>query len=63
MPETRPDMPTVATLVLLLAHVPPVDVVVRGDVLPAHMLNVPVMDAGTVFTVTVWARPHPLLSM
>lgn len=42
---------TVATVVLLLLHTPPVVVSVRAVVSPAHILLVPLIAAGLGFTV------------
>lgn len=42
----------VATVVLLLVHVPPPDVCVSVAVLPRHALSVPSIAGGALFTVT-----------
>ena len=59
-PVTIPDVPIVATPVLLLAHVPPLVVEDRVVVDPAHTEVVPVIAAGSAFTVTVAVLLHPL---
>ena len=61
VPEVRPDTipvpaPTVATAVLLLLQVPPVLVVPKVVVCPTHALILPVMAAGSGFTVTSAVR-------
>ena len=45
--------PIVATAVLLLVHVPPVDELVRVVVEPLHTVVVPAIAAGEGFTVTI----------
>jgi hypothetical protein len=63
MPLTRPvNSPTVATEVLLLVQNPPVAVVDRVPVLPAHRLAgplmVPALGSGVTVTVEVtWQAP------
>jgi hypothetical protein len=42
-PETTPDVPTVATLIVELVHVPPSGDPVREVEDPTHTLAVPVM--------------------
>ena len=54
-------MPTVAKLVLLLLHVPPPVVEDRVVVLPTHTVAVPVIIAGSAFTVYTAVPTHPLL--
>jgi hypothetical protein len=46
-----PDVPIVATPVLLLVHVPPLVVDDRVLVAPAHNEVIPVIVAGSAFTV------------
>ena len=54
MPVVTPAADTVATLVLLLLHIPPVVLLVRAVVLPAHILaDPPVIATGLGFTVTI----------
>jgi len=43
MPSTTPEEPTVATDVVLLTHVPPLEVSKRGLVEPTHVDNIPVI--------------------
>ncbi len=50
-PATIPLVPIVATDVLLLLHVPPVDVVLSVVALPSQTDNVPVIEAGNGLTV------------
>ena len=52
----------VATLVVVLAHVPPAVASVRLVVKPAHTVAVPVTDAGIglIVTVTLPSAPHKL---
>ena len=45
--------PVVATVGLLLPHVPPPGALVRVVVSPMHAAGLPVMASGGVFTVTV----------
>ena len=53
-PVTIPDeLPTVATVVVPLVHVPPPVTSFNVVVLPTHSENVPVIGLGNVFTVTV----------
>src|ERR1019366_9069008 len=59
MPETTPVLPTVATAVLLLLHVPPGVASVSVVVLPAQTVAVPVTDDGNAFTVTVAEAVQP----
>ena len=51
LPVTVPAAFTVATLGLLLLHVPPVVASPNEVVAPAHNTEVPVTSAGSVFTV------------
>ena len=50
-PDTIPDVPIVATPVLLLAHVPPLVVDESVVVAPAHKEVVPVIAAGSALMV------------
>ena len=59
-PDTIPDVPMVATPILLLAHVPPLVVDDSEVVDPAHKEVVPVIAAGRAFTVTGVVLLHPL---
>ncbi len=59
-PDTIPDVPIVATPVLLLAHVPPLVVDDSVVVDPAHKAVVPVIAAGCAFIVTGVVLRHPL---
>jgi hypothetical protein len=52
----------VATDGVLLLHVPPVVVLLTVVVSPAHTCSVPVMAAGSGFTVTVAVRIQPVPS-
>ena len=54
-----PDVPMVATPVLLLAHVPLPVVEDSVVVVPAHKEVVPVIPAGIALTVTVVVLTHP----
>ena len=58
-PDTMPDVPMVATPVLLLAHVPPTVAEDSVVVVPAHKEVVPVITAGIALTVTVVVLTHP----
>lgn len=61
-PVTIPvDEPAVAMPVLLLLHVPP-PVLVNVVASPTQTLNVPEMEDGSAFTVTILvaAVPHPV---
>ena len=51
-PVTIPVLPTVATAVLLLLHVPHSDVLLNVVVEPAHTLAVPVIAGAAGLTVT-----------
>ncbi len=59
IPVAIPDVPIVATPVLLLAHVPPPVVEDRLVVDPAHKAVVPVIAAGIALTVTDVVVLHP----
>jgi hypothetical protein len=58
-PVTAPELFTVAAVVLLLLHVPGPVASLRLVIDPEHTLNVPVIVAGTGFTVTVVALVQP----
>ena len=67
MPVTVPVLPTVATAVLLLAHVPPITVLLSAVVLPVHTVAVPlsVPADGAALTVTTLVAalvPQPLVA-
>jgi hypothetical protein len=54
MPLTKPDEePMVATPVLLLLHVPPVNASLKGVVRPAQTFALPSIAVGVAFTVTI----------
>ena len=59
-PFTIPELPTVATPVLLLDHVPPVVELARVCTEPLHIENVPVIADGTGFTDISYVAIHPL---
>lgn len=61
-PVTTPEVPIVATAVLLLAQVPPLTVLVREVVRPVHTLAEPEMVPadGAALTVTTVLRKQPL---
>ena len=59
IPVTMPDVPIVATPVLLLSHVPPTVVEERVVVVPAHKAVVPVITAGIVLMVIDVVVLHP----
>jgi len=60
-PVTMPDAdPTVALVVALLVHVPPLVVFERAVVPPAHMVLLPEFAGNAAFTVTVVERAHPV---
>ena len=62
-PVTIPVVaPTVAVAVLLLLHVPPVVGSLSVVVAPMHTTAVPVIAAGSGFTVTVAVFVHPVPS-
>jgi hypothetical protein len=52
--------PTVALVVLLLLHVPPVVAFDSNEVLPKHIVATPVFAPGTLFTVTTVEAAQPL---
>lgn len=54
IPADKPVEPTVATPVLLLAHVPPVIALPKVMVAPGHTCVAPVIAPGEVFTVIVF---------
>ncbi len=58
MPET-----TVASAVLLLVQLPPPEPSDKDVVPPTHTDSVPVIDAGSGFTVTVMVLKQPVGSM
>ena len=61
-PVTIPEvLPTVALVVKVTAHVPPVGVDDNEDVFPTHTTSEPVIAVGVAFTVTslVAAQPVP----
>lgn len=51
-PNTAPSVLTVAIVVALLLHMPPMGVLPRLVVEPWHTMNVPVIFAGAAVTVT-----------
>ena len=58
-PETIPlDDPTVATAVLLLLHVPPVDALLNVAAKPTHIAEPPEIAAGNGITVTTLLTLH-----
>ena len=61
-PVTMPEVPTVATAVLLLAHVPPLTVLERDVVSPEQTLDEPEMvpAEGAAFMVTTMLRRQPV---
>ena len=59
-PVTMPDVPIVATPVLLLAHVPPVGVLLSVDVLPTHTTGDPIINPGSGLIVTVVVVRQPV---
>ena len=60
IPVTVPvDEPTVAILVLLLVHTPPVGEELKVDDAPEHMDNTPLMAPGAAFTVTTLVAKQP----
>lgn len=63
-PVTTPvDEPIVATVTLLLAHVPPVLALLSVVVAPVHTDVVPVIAAGSGFTVTTIDLAQPVPSV
>jgi hypothetical protein len=61
IPDTIPDVPTVATALLLLLHVPPDVTLLNPVVLPVQVNKVPVMEDGNSVTVTVVDTWQPVL--
>ena len=61
-PVIMPAVLMVATDGVLLLHVPPMVVLLTVVVSPAHTCSVPVMVAGSGFTVTVAVRIQPVPS-
>lgn len=62
-PFTRPvAIPTVATEVVLLVHVPP-PVLLNAVVLPTQTLETPVIADGSELTVIVFVVVHPVPSV
>ena len=59
-PVTTPPVPTVASVLLLLLHVPPVVVLPNVVVNPAQTVGVPVIPEGNVFIVTGSVVKHPV---
>jgi hypothetical protein len=59
-PVTTPRLVTVATAVLLLAHVPPVVASERVVVLPVQIVVVPVIALGVGLTVKKVVALHPV---
>ena len=59
VPVTTPAVLTVAILPLAVVQVPPVVVSDNVVVDPTHKVMVPVIDAGTGFTVTTVVVVHP----
>ena len=59
--STYPALFIVATELLLLLHVPPVDASLNVVPAPVHVVAIPVIAPGIWFTVTVIvaALPHP----
>ena len=62
-PVTIPVGSTVPTAVLLLLQAPPATDSVKADVRPTHTVWVPVIAAGTAFTVTAVILLQPALSV
>jgi hypothetical protein len=61
---TTPELtPIVATLVVLLLHVPPVVASCTVTVEPGHIGVFPVIAAGSAITVTVAVVRHPVLAV
>jgi hypothetical protein len=58
MPDTIPEVPIVATVVILLLHVPP-PASARDVVVPAHKMVTPVIADGSGLTVTIDVTLHP----
>lgn len=62
VPVTIPDVLTVATLMLLLLHVPPVTMSLKDIVFPAHSGVEPVIAAqGFTDTTVVAAQPDVIV--
>jgi hypothetical protein len=60
-PYTIPELvPTVATLVVLLLHMPPPVVLLSVVLLPTHTVDEPVIAAGSGLTVTTSVAKHPV---
>jgi hypothetical protein len=49
----------VAMAVFVLSQVPPVVLLCRFEVVPMHIVVVPVMAAGALFTVSTFVTRHP----
>ena len=67
MPDTVPVLPTVATEILLLVHVPPDAVSFNAVAEPTHTLPVPVIEpakgnGSTVTTEVAYALPQLLVT-
>ena len=66
MPATRPDKePTVPMAVLLLLHLPPLEMSLNVVVAPVHTWAVPVIADGVAYTVTITevvAVPQPVVT-
>ena len=62
-PVTSPAVPTVATAVLLLLHVPPVTVELKVVTDPGQTVAVPVSAGGKALTVTVAVVKQPVESV
>ncbi len=65
MPGTNPDAtpevdPIVATTVLLLVQVPPIEASLSAVGVPRHMLSIPVIGAGPETTETVITEKQPV---
>jgi hypothetical protein len=63
IPDTTPPASIVATVVILLAHVPPAVASVSVVVRPWQTLSVPVMIEGSEFTVTIAVEMQPVPSV
>lgn len=59
-PVTTPVLLTVAVAALPVPHAPPVLVVLSVVVIPIHTCAIPVIGAGTGFTVTVALVKQPV---
>jgi hypothetical protein len=63
-PVTMPDVvPTVAVVLLLLLHMPPIVASLRVAVVPEHTVGEPVMATGTGFTVMGLVAMQPVPSV